>query len=444
MQKRIWIFIIVFFVVGAAAGWIGARLIAPPSQPDGQQLLETVQIVPDAGSNSAASPQSPQSTPGIPVRVAAVGKRDISLNLDAQGTLVPKLDVKIAPKVTGRVQSLFVDVGDTIEAGQVLLQLEDDELLIAEQQSLAAVAAAQANVARLKLGARTQEIELAKAQLAQAQANLTQAESQYARILALYETGSIPESQLEQVRAQRDVAAAGVDAAQSQLDLVLQGPLPEDIQAAEANLRQAEAALAMTQLQVANAQVTSPVSGIIASKMVEPGDFASAGVPVFRVVQVDPIVLRIEVGGRDVVRLKPGMTTRLYVDAFPGQSFEGQISLVESVADPATRLFGVRIETPNPDGLLRSGMAARVQVLLDQARDVVAVPDTALVAERDETSVFVVSGDYVVRRPVTIGLVANGYAEITSGLSVGEEIVVSGQNFITDGSKIQIVERVAP
>lgn len=378
----------------------------------------------------------------MPVRIRTVGRRDLSAALDAQGTLHPYKEVNVAAKLTGRVEELLVDVGDPIRAGDVLLRIEEEELLIAERQAAAAVAAAQANLARVKAGARPQEIELAKAQAAQAEANLSQAEAHYERMRALFASGAISESQYEQSRTQYDVAQASWLAAQSQLQLVLQGPTDEEVAALEAALAQAEASLALTQLHLKEARVASPLTGIVAGRFVEMGDFVGAGMPLARIVQTDPIVMRIEVGGRDVVSLRPGLEARITIDALPGRSYTGRVSHVEAVADSNSRLFGVKIEAPNAEGVLRAGMAARVEILTAQAKDVVAVPDSALMTEAGETYLFVVEGETARRRVVQVGVVAQGWAEIKEGLSPGEQVVVVGHNFLADGARVQVVERI--
>src|SRR5690606_23730836 len=127
----------------------------------------------------------------------------------------------------------------------------------------------------------------------------------------------------------------------------------------------------------------------IVARHADPGDFVAVGTPVFQIMQLDPIVVRIEVGARDIVRIRPGQTVDVRVDAFPGRVFSGEIWIVESVADPMTRLFGARILIPNPDLELKAGMSAQVTVTLAEVASDTVVPESALQGPESGRYVYV-------------------------------------------------------
>lgn len=437
MMKKSWIWWTVTFVVGVAVGWFA---YASTGKQDPAQVSNQTTPVASSQLGSGSTPPAPpvQESQAVPVRVQQVQRRDVSLGLDAHGSLAPNREVRLAPKVSGRIATVEVDVGDPITTGQLLLGLEKDELEISVVQAEAAVAAARANLARLQAGARPEEIEQARAQVTQATSNLEQARSHLARITSLYESGAVTQSQLEQAQSQYEVAEAAHIAATSQLQLVQQGARSEDIKAVEAQLMQAEAGLAMAQLQLSHAQLTSTLDGIVADRLVQPGDMIGAGTPAFRIVQIDPVVVRIELGGRDIVRVRPGAEATLTLDAFPYQSFTGTVTAVEAVASPQSRLFGVRIEVPNPEGLLKPGMSARVRLAVDTRADVVAVPDQAIQSSDEGAFVYVVEQGLANRRAVQVGLSGGGWTEIVDGLAPGQHVVVSGHAAVADGVRVRI------
>ena len=304
-MKKSWVWWTLAFVVGVAVGWFayastGKDEALPVRADVGTPATSSQAAV--GSSSSAAALQEPQA---VPVRVQQAQLRDVSLSLEAHGALAANREVRLSPKVSGRVATVAVDVGDPVSEGQLLLTLEKDELEISVAQAEAAVAAARANLARIQAGARPEEIQQARAQVTQAASNLEQARTHLARITSLYESGAVSQAQLEQAQSQYEVAEAAHTAAVSQLQIVEQGPRDEDIRAVEAQLMQAEAGLAMAKLQLSHAELASTLDGIVADRLVQPGDMIGAGTPAFRIVQIDPVVVRIELGGRDIVRVAP-------------------------------------------------------------------------------------------------------------------------------------------
>ncbi|MBO2520791.1 MAG: hypothetical protein CW345_03145 [Firmicutes bacterium] len=433
-MKKSWIGWILVFLLGAGAGWFlsaGSQDAAAP-RAAGVNAGAGEPAAPAASTPAAAEPQA------VSVRVHPVSRRTVTLSLEAHGILSANQEIRLSPKVSGRVAAVAADVGDTVSRGQLLLSLEKDELEINVAQAEAALMAARANLERVKAGARPEEIEQVRAQVAQAEANLEQARSNLARLRALYEAGAVTQAQLEQAQSQFDVAQAAYTAAANQLELVLQGAREEDRQAAEAQVLQAEAALRLAKLQLSQADLTSPLDGVVADRLVNPNDIIGAGQPAFRIVQIDPVVVRVEVGDRDIIRVRPGARAELTLDAFPFQSFSGTVTAVEAVANPQSRLFGIRIEVPNPDGTLKPGMSARVRIAVDSREESVAVPDEALLAERGQAFVYVVEHGMAHKRPVQVGLAGGGWTEIVSGLSPGEHVVVAGHAALADGARVRI------
>lgn len=449
MRKTRWIWLVAAIAIVAIG--VGAwRIFATQQLSDHamtqnqSQELATTRSAANAQADLAQSAQgqnAPTVQRTVPVRTQVVPRGDVSRTFSALGTIRPKQETAIIADVPGRVRQLHVEIGDWVEAGDLVVSLDDQELRIQADQAEAALKAAQANLARLKAGARPAEIEQVEAQVRQARANFEQAEIQFERVQALYETGAATRADLDQVETGFEVAQAALQAAESQLALVRQGASAEELAAAEAQVAQTEAGYRLASLQLSKAQIQAPITAAITDIPVNPGDFVGAGTPVAMAMVLDPVVVRVEVGGRDVVHLHRGQDADVRLDAFPGRTFDGEVAVVEAAAAPSG-LFGIRIEVPNEDGALRAGMSARVNITVESAEDVLYIPETALVHESGSHYVYVARNGAAAKVPVELGLIASGRVEIASGLEEGDQVIISDLSFLSDGHPIRVTEVV--
>lgn len=423
MSRRLrWVLFVVVLAAGAA---VAAASILNRPEPD---------------ASAAASSSPPAQAAPIPVRTAGVERRDLERRVEVHGLVSAYRDVAVVPLAAARVVEIHVEVGDPVEADQVIVSLDDTEASIRLSEAQAAVRAAEANLARLEAGARPEEIEQLEAQVAQAEASLAQAARELERLTALAASQVVSQSQLEQAMTQHRIAEAALQAARSQLSLALQGARPEDRAAARAQLEQAMVGLEMARLAHSYTQVKSPIAGIVASLLVDPGDFAAAGSPVARVVQLDPVLVEASVGSRDVVHLARGQQVVVKVDAYPGRAFTGWVESVEPAASLQTRLFGVRIRVDNPDLALKPGMSGTVSVSVERRESAVAVPTEAVTTSSGSTYVYVVEGGRAQRRPVEVGLQGEGWTEVLRGVEPGEVVVVAGHALLFDGAPVAVLE----
>lgn len=221
-------------------------------------------------------------------------------------------------------------------------------------------------------------------------------------------------------KIQAMVAQAELDQAQTRLD------------AAIATHRVAE-------LQTARASISAPFAGVVAARNAEPGEVASPGVPLMRIVQLDPIKVTLAVSDRDMVSLRVGMPVQVRTDA-SAQPFTGSILRINPVADTETRSFAVEVEVKNPERRLLPGMIARVTLTQPVATGALVIPQSFLVTRRTDNGVFVNDGGVARWRPLTLGEVVHDQVVVEGGLAVGEEVVVVGQRALADGDGI-IVSR---
>ena len=277
-----------------------------------------------------------------------------------------------------RIAAVLVQEGDVVHKGQVLARMDTGRLKPQFEAAKAQAAAQKAVVAKLHHGNRPQEIAQARANLDSAKADAENARLLYDRESALVAKGSATQQDLDNAKAALDVANAKVEVSQKALDLEIAGPRVEDVAQAEAQLRADQAQLALARQQLADAELIAPATGVIYSRLLEPGDMASPQRPVFSIAIIDPKWVRAYVSESDLGRIRPGMSASIMVDSFPKRRFAGWIGYISPVAEftPKTvetqelrtsLVYEVRVFVHDPQNELRLGMPATVYVPLTAA-----------------------------------------------------------------------------
>ncbi len=374
------------------------------------------------------------------VSVAEIGEHDLNEIKDFHGRFAANSLVGVTPKVPGRVDEVFVRVGDVVKIGDAIAQMETEELKLQVRQAEAVLQAAEANLARIKSGVRAEELEQAAAGFKQSQANYNGAKLNYDRSEVLFREGVISAREWEGIEVQYEGAKAQLVNAEKNLFLMQQGAREEDIKSAEASVAQAQVTLELAELNLRNTRITSPIDGHISRLSVEKGATAGAGVPVATVVDIDTVKLHLQITGRDIARLREGQRTQITVDAYPARSFEGKVATISPAAEEGSGLFAVTFGVPNPDTSLRPGMYGTAHVTLQERKRVTAVPIGAVSSSGGRNQVFIVEGDTVRLVQVQTGLVSNDLVEIRSGVSVGDNVVVVGRESLRDGMKVRLAD----
>jgi membrane fusion protein (multidrug efflux system) len=246
------------------------------------------------------------------------------------------------------------------------------------------------------------------------------------------------QAQLAQAQAQLDLVNSDLKRAEALGELGAEAR----VTTLRAQVAQASAALDLARVQVARAVISAPFAGVVGDIAVDAGEIASPGVPVLRLVQLDPIKVVLSVSDRDVVALTPGLPAIVSTAAL-GTLGQGAVSHVAPVANLSTRSFLVEVELPNPDQRLLPGMIARVEVQRDLAQGAVVIPQEWLVTKIDGYGAFVLDGEVARWRDVKLGELVGGQVVLTEGLSVGERLVVTGQHKLVDGDAVLVAREGA-
>jgi HlyD family secretion protein len=281
--------------------------------------------------------------------------------------------VDVSVKITGRILERLVKEGDKVARGQLLVRLDDSELGADVRRQEAALRSAQATLRDLQKGARQQEIEDARAAVSSAEATRSMTEREFQRNDQLFKQNLIAAQDVDRARQAYEVARAQERSAREKLALILEGSRPDQIDAARWQVTQAESALAQAQSRLREAQVISPIDGVVLRKNLEAGETANPGVPILTLVNPKDVWLRAYVPETEVGRLKVGDTAILRVDAFPNRVFSGRLIEIGSEAEYTPRnvqtkkervnlVFRIKIQIDNPEGILKPGLPADADV----------------------------------------------------------------------------------
>ena len=208
-------------------------------------------------------------------------------------------------------------------------------------------------------------------------------------------------------------------------------------------LEAARASLALAKLELSYTNIVAPISGVVAQRMVKPGNLISLNAPVFRIVDNSRLEAALNVPEREMAVLKQGMPLRMVVDAIPGKVFEGKVDRVSPVVDSGTGTFRVVCAFAGNE-TLRPGMFGRIEVIFDQRDNVLTIPRSALLEDEGETAVYVIRANKAVRVPVKLGYINGQVVEIVSGLKENEKVVTAGKVAIRDGSEVTVINTTAP
>jgi RND family efflux transporter MFP subunit len=341
-----------------------------------------------------------------PVEVAEIEQGPIELRRTYSGTLEALAKFVVAPKVSGRVERLSVDISDPVRRGEVVAELDNDEYVQAVAQARA-------------------DLAVAKANRAEAESALKIADRDLERVGTLRKRGVASESQF-------DTAAANRLAKQVQLEV------------ARAQVTRAKSALETANIRLGYTKITADwTSGdehrVVAERYVDQGETVSANTPLLLIVEIDPITGVIFVTEKDYARLKPGQLVTLTTDAFPGERFEGRIDRIAPVFREATRQARVELTIDNPQRRLKPGMFIRAEIVLEQVPLATIVPEQALTKRDDRTGVFLVDddGQTVTWRDVTVGITEGGRVQV-EGEGLTGRVVTLGQQLVSSGSRITI------
>jgi multidrug efflux pump subunit AcrA (membrane-fusion protein) len=420
-----------------------------------------------SGPRGAAQSQSPgtgRSQEGATaVDVAIARPAQLRQPVEHTGTTQPLREVSLRSQVEGRLLQLTVDVGDRVQQGQTLAQVDDAILVAAVVATEAELASRQSEIARIQ----TQVTE-AKTRVEQARLQLQQAEADAARLTQLATVGAITQQQAEQQRTAAKTAAQVLRSAQEQVRNQQQA-----IAAAQGRVTAQQALVAQTKERLSFAVLNAPIPGSVTERIMEVGNLVQSGSEILKLSDFSQVKVRVQISELELAKVRLGGTATVRLDALPNKSLSGKVARISPAADPTSRLIPVEVTIPNSTGQIGSGLLARVS-FAQQVVSKVIVPLNALQEERQRKSggeiegksrqpsqsrqspsgsakiqdkprktegvLFVVTGKgqqaKVQARSVRLGEQVDGKVEVLSGLKPGERFVARSSRPLKDGEPV--------
>ncbi len=383
------------------------------------------------------SQQEAQQT-ALQTQTAPVERQDVTIKVSAAGTVRPMTPINISPKQSGQVAKLYVDQGSRVKVGQLLVRMDDTNLQGQLLQAQGSLAAAEANLRKLRDGNRPQEIQQAERNLQEAQAQIIASRSTYESNVQLFASGAISRNALDTSRSAYEANQAHMNSLQQQYSLMRVGSRQEDIDAGSAQVMQARGALETIQTQIKDTFIRAPFAGIITQKYADAGAFVTPTTSASATTSAtsssilalaNDLEAFVNVSESDVRNIYPGQSVELRVDAYPGRVFKGKVRLVapESVVSQNVTSFQVRVQIlDDAKNQLKSGMNLTANFLVGQRQGALLIPTPAVVSEAQGTGVYLLQGkSKSVFRPIRVGATVGTQTEVLSGLTAEDRVFIT-------------------
>ncbi len=385
------------------------------------------------------SPQNPPKKPKpLQVEVQPVRRGEIVQQLELSGEIVATDSVVIAATKEGPLTYCPWREGNTVKAGEKLIEIDREVHRAEVQAAEAALDVARAKLDDLEAGARPEEIEKAEANVRRWQATLTEARSAYERQKQLIADEFTSQQSVDQARERLDVARAELAAAQENLRMLKAGPTKTEIAVQESTVKEAASRLALAKAHLSECIVTAPFDGVITAVHVRPGDLATPRSPLLEMYAPDSLVIRFSVPEAQASTVRPGLRLQATLDAFNGRAFDAEIARIYPQLDEAMRTRTVEAKLTEPAEIVPH-MFARLKLELRRANDAVLVPaEAVLTAPTGERYVFVLDQGKVLRRAVEVGIEQHKMIQAISGLEPGQRVVVAGQAALRNGQPVRV------
>jgi HlyD family secretion protein len=355
--------------------------------------------------------EAAEATPTVTVQVDGAEKAPIQRKIVTDAVLYPRDQAAIVPKVASSVKKWYVDKGSYVKSGQLLGELENQDLTGAAMKSQGGLTQAQVTY-DMQVQKSAQDLKFAKL-------TMDSAQKLYDSRVALFKEGAVSAKDLDDATSGLSQAKNAYELSQKQYDLkVAEGQLS----AAKGDTEAANAA-------VAYSKITSPISGIVTDRPYYPGETPAAGTAVITVMDLSQIVARAHVAQTEAMSLKMGDPATISI---PGQpiSVKGKVTLVSPSVDPNSTTVEVWVQAPNPKGALRPGTSVRVSMVAQTVKDAVVIPQAALLTSPDGINQVIVldSDNAPSKKKVKIGIKDDEAktVQVTDGLSGGERVVTVG------------------
>lgn len=357
----------------------------------------------------------------LPVNVVQVQPIELRREVEAVGTLAARDETVVSAEVEARVVRLAADMGDRVTAGAPLVVLDAEKHRYRVDEQRAAL-----EQTRARLGALGSDLPPAERapDVMSALAQRTEAEQRLARARQLAAKRLVSVEELERAATQLETASAAHEAALAEARQL------------RAELTAREAAVNGANRDLQDTIIRAPFDGVVAERLVSPGQFVRVQTPVMRVIRLHPLRLTAEIPERFGPAIRIGHVVSVRIDAYPDQPVEGRVTRISPDVNLKSRAFMIEAEVPNADGALKPGTFARVRIITDRVDKTLAVPVGAVQTRYGRSVVFIVRNGTLAASEVTLGDRLGPRVEILAGLEPGTSIVIDNVEGLAGGLKV--------
>src|SRR5712691_10935219 len=373
-------------------------------------------------SGDAKGKDQPAAAVAISVSAVAAVERPIARFIRATGSLMAEEQADVAAETAGRVVAANIERGTPVSQGSELIRLSAAET---DAQLKEAEANAAQIEARLGITGGAGLDVNAVPEVQNAKSAFELAQSEFARIKSLLDQRVVSQSEYDQRRTQAEAARQQYEAAKNGAAQQYQ------------MLQAARARVALARKAFTDTVVRAPFNGVVAQRLVSVGDYVTKGMKIAVVVRVNPLRVQLTVPEQFISAISVGQPVGFLVDAYPGRQFEGLVKYIAPALQADQRALTVEAVVPNPKGDLKPGLFATARIEQHARTPGVLVPAAAVQTSGGTSRVFVVSGDHVEERVVSIGQTVGDAIEITNGLKAGERVATTNVAQLVDGSRVR-------
>ncbi|MBN1855248.1 MAG: efflux RND transporter periplasmic adaptor subunit [Pirellulales bacterium] len=447
-KGRKWLlYVVILSVLGIAIGggwWWFAQAGA------GESKIASSHQAPDRRGQQGTSQRGPGGLPGggrgkggkqakpLSVEVQQVRCDDVMQSLEVSGEVVAAESIVIAATKEGPITFCPWREGDSVHAGEKLIEIHREIHRAEVQAAQAALSVARAKLADIEAGARPEEIQKAEADVRRWEATRAFCEKELARESRLLAHDAASQSSLEQWNEKLAVTEAELAAAGEALAMLRAGPTQTAIAVQAAAVEEAEARLSLAKAHLAECTINAPFNGTITDVYVRPGDLATPRSPLLEMYAPQSIVIRFAVPEAHGAAMRPGLQATVTLDALQGRTFAAEVTRIypQLDADMRTRTVEAKL-TESAD--IVPHMFARLNIEIQRAEDAVVLPaESVMAAPSGRHFVFIVDEGKAQRRDVEIGLREEKTVQSLSGIEAGECVVVAGQAALRNGQPVRV------
>lgn len=387
-------------------------------------------------STASASPADER----VSVQVARAEITTLRPALDLVGTIVaiPERTAVVSPQLGGWVSELDVVEGQSVGAGDVLVELDARSAQVAVQRAQAIVAEKDAALTRLKRGYLPEEIAGARQDAHQAAGTVDGLRKELAALKDLLDHDGISSVVYDTKADALKSAEGALGSAEERVKLLEAGTRPEMIAEAQGLLDAAKADLEQARLTLQWCSITSPVDGVVVQLLARRGQFFDRAVPLATVMDLSAVFVQIRIPSRQFTKVHTGTQIDVQLSSLPDRSFHGQVTRISGQADPATGNVIVFATVKNDGHLLRPGLACQARVSLPEVRDALAIPLAAVADNAGTPVVTVIRDGKAYESEVELGAEAGDSVQVLHGLAPGDVVATAGGYGLPAGTLVEV------